>query len=137
MSTYVLVHGAAREQLDGVTQYIPGLTRNMGNRDNGAVLAAVNAYRASLASPLPPLPASQIDSSRFNSFDLLISRPIRVRENMRLELKGQAFNLFGVTNLGADAGHTNATSSASSANFGKILAAGNLQQAELAMRFVF
>jgi Carboxypeptidase regulatory-like domain/TonB dependent receptor len=124
-------------QVDGITQYVPGLSRNLGNRDNAKVLTAVNAYRASLATPLPAFTSSQIDSSRFNSFDLLISRPIWVRENMRLELKGQAFNLFGVTNLGADAGHTNATSSASSANFGKILAAGNFQQAELAMRFVF
>ncbi|MBZ5621356.1 MAG: carboxypeptidase regulatory-like domain-containing protein [Acidobacteriia bacterium] len=119
-------------QVDGVTQYIPGLTRNMGNRDNGAVLAAVNAYRASLATPLPAIPASQIDGSRFNSFDLVISRPIYVREHRRIELKGQAFNLFGVTNLSGGP-----TSSASSANFGKILGASNLQQAELAVRIAF
>jgi Carboxypeptidase regulatory-like domain len=119
-------------QVDGITQYIPGLTRNMGNRDNAAVLAAVNAYRASLASPLPPLPASQIDSSRFNSFDIVVSRPIYVRENFRVEARGQAFNLFGVTNL---TGGT--TTSASSANFGKILNASNLQQAELALRVAF
>jgi hypothetical protein len=119
-------------QVDGITQYVPGLTRDMGNRDNGAVLAAVNAYRASLASPLPPLPASQIDSSRFNTFDLVISRPIYVREHRRIELKGQAFNLFGVTNL---TGGT--TTSASSVNFGKILGASNLQQAELAVRIAF
>ncbi len=86
-------------QFDGVTQYVPGLTRNMGNRDNAAVLTAVNAYRASLATPLAPLAAAQIDSSRFNSFDVVVSRPIYVRESFRVEAKGQAFNLFGVTNL--------------------------------------
>jgi hypothetical protein len=104
----------------------------MGNRDNGAVLAAVNAYRASLPSPLAPLPSSQIDSSRFNSFDIVLSRPIYVRDPFRIEAKGQCFNLFGTTNL---TGGT--TTSASSANFGKILNAGNLQQAELALRFSF
>ena len=104
----------------------------MGNRDNAAVLAAVNAYRASLSTPLAPLGASQIDSSRFNSFDIVLSRPIYVRDTFRIEAKGQAFNLFGTTNL---TGGT--TTSASSPNFGKILNAGNLQQAELALRVAF
>jgi Carboxypeptidase regulatory-like domain/TonB dependent receptor len=117
---------------DSVTQYVPGLSRNIGNRNNAAVIAAVNAYRASLATPLAPISASQIDSSRFNSFDILISRPIVVRDRFRVEAKGQCFNLFGTTNL---TGGT--TTSASSANFGKILNASNLQQAELAVRFVF
>jgi hypothetical protein len=49
-----------------------------------------------------------------------------------VEARGQAFNLFGVTNL---TGET--TTSASSANFGKILNASNLQQAELALRVAF
>jgi hypothetical protein len=119
-------------QVDGITQYVPGFTRNRGNRDNAGVLAAVNAYRASLATPLAPLSASQIDSSRFNSFDLVVSRPIFTREHRRIELKGQVFNLFGITNL---TGGT--TTAANSANFGKILGAFNLQQAELAVRFAF
>jgi outer membrane receptor protein involved in Fe transport len=119
-------------QVDGITQYVPGLSRNMGNRNNSGVLAAVNAYRASLPAPLPPFSASQIDSSRFKSFDIVLSRPIYVRDTFRIEAKGQAFNLFGTTNLmGA------ATGSASSANFGKILNASNLQQAELALRVAF
>lgn len=69
-----------------------------------------------MTSPLPPIALSQIDSSRFNSFDIVVSRPIYLRENFRIEAKGQAFNLFGVTNL---TGGT--TTSASSANFGRIL----------------
>jgi len=119
-------------QVDSVTQYVPGLARNMGNRNNAAVLAAVNAYRASLPTPLAPLPDGQIDSSRFNSFDIVVSRPIYVRDRFRIEAKGQAFNLFGTTNL-----RGGPTTSASSANFGKILDAYNLQQAEFALRFAF
>jgi hypothetical protein len=115
---------------DGITQYVPGTTRNMGNRDNGAFLQAVNAYRSSLG--LGPLAVSVIDSSRFNSFDLKLSRAFFVREQRRLEVIGQAFNLFGVTNL--TGGNTGA---ANSPNFGKILGASNLQQAELAVRFAF
>jgi hypothetical protein len=119
-------------QVDGVTQYVPGLSRNLGNRNNGSVISAVNAYRASLATPLAPISSSQIDSSRFNGFDIVVSRPIYVRDRFRVEAKGQAFNLFGVTNL---TGGT--TTSASSTNFGRILNASNLQQAELALRVAF
>jgi hypothetical protein len=121
--------------VDGITQFVPGTTRNEGNRDNAALVAAVNAYRATLN--LAPITASQIQSSRFNSFDLKLSRSFFVHEQRRLEVIGQAFNLFGVTNLGADANHTINTGSANSPSFGQILAAGNLQQAELAARFVF
>jgi hypothetical protein len=121
-------------QVDGVTQYIPGLSRDLGNRDNARVLAAVNAWRASLATPLPPLPASTIDSSRFTSFDILLTKSIFVREQRRIELRGQAFNLFGTQNLTGAGGNT---TSGSSANFGRILGASNLQQAELAVRLVF
>jgi hypothetical protein len=121
--------------IDGLTQYVPGTTRNQGNRDNGAVISAVNAYRATLG--LGPVTGSAIDSSLFNSFDLKLSRAFWVHESRRIEAIGQAFNLFGVTNLGADANHTLNTGAANSPNFGKILAAGNLQQAELAVRFVF
>ncbi len=119
--------------LDGsITQFVPGLNRNMGNRDNGKLLTAVNAYRATLG--LAPFTSSQIDSSRFNSFDLKLTRAFSLGEKRRIEVIGQAFNLFGVTNLTASSGNTAA---ANSANFGKILGASNLQQAELAGRFVF
>lgn len=117
-------------QVDGVTQFVAGTSRNLGNRDNGALLSAVNAYRAGLN--LAAIPASQIDSSSFNSFDLKLSRPIYTKKEMRIDVVGQAFNLFGRTNL---TGGNN--TSATSAGFGQILGASNLQQAELAVRFSF
>ena len=109
-------------------QYVPGTSRNEGNRVD--ILKAVNAYRATLN--LSPVASSQINSSRFNSFDILVTRAIFVREQRRIELKGQVFNLFGTTNL------TGGNSTiASSATLGQILNASNLQQAELAARIVF
>ena len=114
--------------LDGIRQYVPGTSRNEGNRVD--ILKAVNAYRATLN--LSPVAPSQINSSRFNSFDILVTRAIFVREQRRIELKGQVFNLFGTTNL------TGGNSTiASSATLGQILNASNLQQAELAARIVF
>jgi hypothetical protein len=113
---------------DGDRQYVPGTSRNQGNRDLN--LTSVNAYRATLG--LAPFTSSQIDSSRFNSFDVRASRPIFVRNEKRVEVIGQVFNLFGHLNL--TGGNT---TRADSANFGKILSASNLQQAELAVRLVF
>ncbi len=42
------------------TDYVPGTTKNMGNRKTAEMMAAVNAYRATLR--LAPIPESQIDS---------------------------------------------------------------------------
>jgi hypothetical protein len=122
--------------VDGIRQYVPGTTRNQGNRDLD--LAKVNAYRATLG--LASFDASQIDSSRFNSFDIKFSRPVYVRGERRIEAIGQVFNLFGTTNLAASSGQASSggnTTNATSPNFGKILGALNLQQAELAVRIVF
>ena len=121
---------------DGVRQYVPGTSRNQGNR--GLDLSLVNAYRATLN--LPPFTAAQIDSSRFDSVDIKVSRPIFVKGERRIEAIGQVFNLFGTTNLAASSGQVSSggnTSNATSPNFGKILGALNLQQAELAVRIIF
>jgi len=122
--------------VDGIRQYVPGTSRNQGNRNLN--LDTVNAYRASLG--LAALTASSLDSSRFNSFDILVSRPIFVKERRRLELAVQVFNLFGTQNLGVPNGQLIAggnTNNATSPSFGKIQGAFNLQQAELSARFVF
>ena len=68
--------------VDGIRQYVPGTSRDMGNRNLD--LSVVNTYRASLG--LPPIAAGTIDSSRYNSFDVLLSRPVYVKEHRRLEL---------------------------------------------------
>ena len=53
---------------------------------------------------------------------------------------GQVFNVFGTENLSASSGQVSTggnLTNATSASFGRILGALNLQQAELAARFVF
>ena len=122
--------------VDGIRQYVPGTTRNQGNRDLD--MALVNSYRASLG--LPAIDPSTIDSSRYNSFDIMLSRPIWMKEHKRLELGLQVFNLFGTQNLGVPAGQLIAggnITNATSPSFGKIQGAFNLQQAELSARFAF
>jgi hypothetical protein len=119
--------GTANE--DGTSQYVPGTTRNQGDR--GLSLTALNAYRAGLG--LNSIAGNSIQSSAYDDFDIRISRPVFVHEQYKVEIIGQAFNLFGHTNLlGA-----NMTTNAQSSTFGQITAASNAQQAELAARFAF
>jgi hypothetical protein len=116
---------------NGTLQYVPGTSRNQGNR--GLSLSDVNTYRATLTLGLSPVAAGAINTNLFNSFDVHVSRSFFETEHRRLEVIGQCFNLFGHENLVAGTYVT----SAASASFGTITSAGNLQQAELAARFVF
>jgi hypothetical protein len=115
--------------IDGTQQYVPGTSRNQGNRDLG--IAAVNSFRAGLG--LSPIAPSQIQSSRYNDFDLRVAKSIFIRNEMQIEVVGQAFNLFGSTNLLEPYVNSNAQSPA----FGQISNASNAQEGELAVRFVF
>ena len=112
---------------DGTTQYVPGTSRNQGNR--GLSLASINSFRT--ASNLAAV--SRIDSSVYDSLDLRVSRSFFTRGEKSLELLGQVFNVAGHENLLNSA----MTTSARSASFGTITNASNLQQVELAAHFVF
>ena len=125
---------AATYNADGTQQYVPGTSRNPGNRDLN--LAAVNAYRATLG--LPPVTASQINTNPYDSFDVHLSRSFKLGGERHLELIAQVFNLFGHENLaGVSAGNSGYVTNAASPGFGTLSSAGNLQQAEIAARFVF
>jgi len=126
---------AATFNADGTQQYVPGTSRNQGNRDLS--LAAVNAYRATLG--LSPVTSSMINTNAYDSFDVHLSRRFMIREHRYIEVIAQVFNLFGHENLlGVAAGNSGyVTNAASPTGFGTIGAASNLQQAELAARFVF
>jgi hypothetical protein len=115
------------------TDLVPGTTRNSGNRRLD--LAAVNAYR--LTTGRAPISASQIDSNRYNSLDVRATRTFRVSGTKKVELVAQVFNLLGSNNLLASGGLGGYVNNALSDSFGKILAAGNKQQAELAVRFAW
>ena len=120
---------------DGQQQYVPGTSRNQGNRNLS--LSAVNTYRAGLG--LAPVTASMIDRNPYDSFDIHLSRRFNLTQSRYLEGIVQVFNLFGHENLqGVAAGLSGyVNSAASSTGFGTLTSAGNLQQAELAARFVF
>jgi carboxypeptidase family protein len=128
---------------DGVvSDFVPGTTRAMGNRDNTAFLSAVNTYRATLG--LAPIPASQLDSNDYNAIDMRVNKAFVIGQRKKLELIVQVFNVLGRDNLAASggAGGQNGvppgwTLNARSDAFGRINQAYNRQQAELAVRFGF
>jgi len=114
-----------------ITDYVPGLTRNVFNRgDDEGAMAKVNAYRAT--ANLAPLSASQINTNEFYGVDIRGSKSIPIGQGRKIELVGQVFNLFNRTNLLA-AWQTNVRSS----SFGTTVSAANMRQAELAVRFQF
>ncbi len=119
---------------DGVanTDYVPGTTKNMGNRNNAAaMMTAVNAYRATLN--LAPLPASQIDKSTFSRVDVRVSKAFNVGGGRKVEGSLQVVNVLGRTNLGGVGGSYQTNVRADT--FGRILTAQQKQQAEVGLRF--
>jgi len=109
---------------DGTEQYVSGTTRNQGNRNLNLSLIGV--------------PASQIQSSKYNDFDLRVSKSVFTRESKSLEVIGQAFNLFGHLNLLGGPGFSSAqVTNATAKTFGEITNASNAQEGELAAIFRF
>lgn len=113
------------------TDYVPGTTRNQGNR--GLDLGLVNAWRAE--NGLGPIPADQIDQDRYSRVDVRVSKAFELGGSRRVELIGQVFNLFGTDNLGGVG--TGWVTNALSDSFGRILTALPRQQGELAVRVSF
>ena len=119
---------------DGSTNdAVPGTHRGMGNRENAALVAAVNAYRATRA--LAPITEAQIDNNVQKRIDLRVTKGFSVGGSRKIELVGQVFNLFGWNNLGGIG--SSQTGSAIAPNFGQIPSAQPRQQGEIAIRYTF
>jgi Carboxypeptidase regulatory-like domain len=123
---------SANFSADGQRQYVPGTSRNQGNRDLD--LAAVNAYRAQNA--LGPVDPNQIQTDRYSSVDVRFSKAIQIAGQTKLELIAQVFNILGTDNLNAPFSGGQVTNALSS-SFGMIQTAKNRQQGELAVRFIW
>ncbi len=128
---------------DGTAQYVPGTTKNQGNR--GISYAAINAYRADLNArfchtpsncaagyPLTTsLSSSSVTSTNYMDFDLRLSKVVLKHDMKQLEVIGQAFNLFGREN------YTAVTTSPILNSYGAPTGANTVQIGELAARFTF
>ena len=118
---------------DGSTNdMVPGTHRGMGNRDNAALVAAVNAYRATRG--LAPITEAQIDQNTLNRVDVRVTKGFTFG-GRKIELVGQVFNLLGTDNLGGIG--SSQIGSAIAPNFGQIPSAQPRQQGEIAVRYVW
>ncbi|HXR97898.1 MAG TPA: carboxypeptidase regulatory-like domain-containing protein [Terriglobales bacterium] len=123
--------------LDGSSQYVIGTSRNQGRRDLD--FAAINAYRTSLTFKdsqgvihnFPAVDASMLANGRVDTVDFRAARSFSLGEGKRVDVIGQVFNLLGTYN------YTGITTNLSSLTWGQPTGAGPLQQAELAVHFVF
>jgi carboxypeptidase family protein len=113
--------------------YVPGTTRNMGNRDNARLLEAVNAWRAQ--NGRAPISKDQLDTNEYNRFDLRASKGFTLGGGRQIDFIAQVFNLFGKDNLGGIG--IGWTQNSLSNSFGRISSALPRQEAELAVRFRF
>jgi hypothetical protein len=96
----------------------------------------VNAWRAS--NGLGPIPAGQIDSNRYNSVDVRVSKAVSLgAQGKKLELVAQVLNVFGSDNLLASGGAGAWVENALSDAFGRVLTAFNRQQAEIGVRYAW
>jgi len=134
---------------DGTSQYVPGTTRDQGNR--GINYAAINAYRADLDANVAPystacksgiapgagsclstnLGPKSVAPTGYNDFDLHISVVAYKHNAMELKFIGQAFDLFGTVN------NTSISTSPTSNSFGAATASSIVQTGELAAQFSF
>jgi hypothetical protein len=113
------------------TNGVPGVPKNLHHVAD--LLPGVNAWRASFADA--PIPASQIQSTKYNQFDTRITKEFSFGERYRLQAIAHLFNVFGTDNFGGPG--VSQTSNALSSTFGEIPVAMPRQQGELAVRFVF
>jgi Carboxypeptidase regulatory-like domain/TonB dependent receptor len=113
---------------NGTAQYVPGTKRDQGNR--GLNYAALNLYRSQIGLSNNLTPGS-VASTKYTDFDIRISKYFFQRDTRRLEIIGQAFNLFGTEN------YTTITNSPISPTFGAPTAANTVQIGELAAKFTF
>jgi hypothetical protein len=134
---------------DGTSQYVPGTTRDQGNR--GINYAAINAYRADLDANVNPyksacqsgvapgagsclstnLGPGSIASTGYNDFDLHICLIAYQHRSLKLEIIGQAFDLFGTEN------NLTINTAPTTNSFGVATSGSNVQVGELAAKFTF
>lgn len=91
--------------LPDASSRIPVLQRNAGGRlfktgaELNGFLQQLNASGGVNGQPLPLVGDDARFNDGFSSFDLRISRPIRLTEKFRIEPIVEVFNLFNVTNI--------------------------------------
>ncbi|HEX4273807.1 MAG TPA: carboxypeptidase regulatory-like domain-containing protein [Bryobacteraceae bacterium] len=123
----------------GVDNALTGQSNQRPNLIGNAIPADQNVNQWLLPAAFQSAPAGtygNLGINRFEGpgslqFDMGLSRLFPIREQKKIELRGEAFNVLNRLNP------SNPTSALNSANFGKILAASDPRIIQLALKLVF
>jgi hypothetical protein len=128
---------------------LPGTTVNAFNRGLGRsdLVRLVDQFNQTYGGtsdlhgrPIPPLtlPASYAFGDNFHSLDLRLSRSFVFREQWRLSLIAEVFNLYNKANLSGYSGDlTNAAFGQPTARFTQVFGSGGPRAFQLALRLAF
>jgi hypothetical protein len=76
----------------------PGLPITIGRGDTRGAIDLVNAFRASLATPLPPVDAALVRLDPYRTLDLRLARSWRAGGRRRIELVIEGYNVLNAVN---------------------------------------
>lgn len=127
---------------------LPGFGFNQGNRDisESDLRALVDDYNQNLAGRTTPrggtlprvtLPASFDFGDIFQSYDLRLSRDFKFTEQIALELIGEVFNLFNISNLGGFSGRLDADFGQPTGRAGQAFGYGGPRAFQFGAKFKF
>jgi Carboxypeptidase regulatory-like domain len=128
---------------------LPGFGWNQGNRDisESELQGLVDAYNMNIAGTMTPsgdiypvvsLPSSFGFGDLFQSYDARLSKIFKYRERMSLELIGEVFNMFNISNLtNFDPTLNNNTFGQATARAGQGFGFGGPRAFQFAARFKF
>ena len=129
---------------------LPGVTDNLGNRglsksDLAALVSQYNQTYAGKSGPNPAqtfptvtLPKNYDFGHNFNSQDLRVTKMFRWKERYELQLFGEGFNIFNISNLGGYSGNLLAPSFGQpTSRAGNIFGTGGPRAFQFGSRFSF
>ncbi len=123
---------AYRADLDANVKTYSGLSGGSTGTPVAGGTGCANGYAPGTGTCLSTnLSAASVVSNQYMDFDLKLSKVVFQHESMKLEVIGQAFNLFGTEN------YTGITTSPTLNTFGQPTGAGTVQIGELAAKFTF
>ncbi len=127
---------SASELRDLVAKYNADVEARSTTMPNGAIIRPTTP-RGQPINPIT-LPAEFSNGDDFLTHDLRVSRFITLRENVRLQLLGEVFNLFNISNLGGYSGVLNSGRYGQpSDRVGQVFGSGGPRAFQLAARFNF
>lgn len=108
-----------------------GPTRYLGGQGRGLFWFDPATFAAPAANRFGNAGRNSLRGPGFATYDLSAVRNFRLRERLRLELRGEAYNVTNSPRWG------NPTNSVNNGNFGQILSASNERELQIAARITF